>query len=288
MKKLTSLLMLLFAAIVINGQTIQKAKGIPAAQVMAGVLKNTGAGEIPNTVDVLKEGDPATPVTGIITCMFATMDVLKQAVDKNCNLIITHEPLYYNHLDVTTQFANDPVFLEKQKFIKDHKLVVWRFHDYIHTMRPDGIEMGMINKLGWKDYLTKGSTNHFELPEMTLNDLLKKLKAVFPKNSFYVIGKPEMKLRNVQLAEGAPGSALHIMLINNKNVDVLLAGESQQWETYEYMRDAVLQGKNKAVVFLGHINSEEAGMDYCATWIKGFIKDVPVNFVECGPSFWSY
>jgi hypothetical protein len=29
------------------------------------------------------------------------------------------------------------------------------------------------------------------------------------------------------------------------------------------MRDAVDQGKNKAIIFLGHINSEEAGMDYC-------------------------
>ena len=79
------------------------------------IIKNTGANEIPNTVDVIKEGDPQTQVTGIITCMFATMDVLKQAVAKNCNLIIVHEPLYYNHLDDTKQLQNDPVFLEKKK-----------------------------------------------------------------------------------------------------------------------------------------------------------------------------
>ena len=66
-----------------------------------------------------------------------------------------------------------------------------------------------------------------------------------------------------------------------------LAGESPQWETYEYMRDAVDQGRKKAIIFLGHINSEEAGMNYCSVWLKSFIKDMPVCFMEGGSSFWS-
>lgn len=105
---------------------------------------------------------------------------------------------------------------------------------------------------------------------------------------FYVVGNPDMKLSNVRLAVGAPGSARHIMLLEDTNVEVVVAGEAQQWETYEYIRDAVDQGRNKAIVFLGHINSEEAGMDYCSSWLKSFIKSVPVLFVESGSSFWSY
>jgi len=272
-------------SVVLHGQNINK---LTAEQVIATIIKNTGSSTIPNTVDVIKEGDPKTPVEGIITCMFATMDVLKQAIAKNCNLIVVHEPLYYNHLDDTKALQNDQVFLEKQRFITDHKLVIWRFHDYIHSMKPDGIETGMITKLGWKDYLVKGTSNQFVFPETTLKELLKSLKQVFPKNAFYVVGNPDMKLTNVRLAAGAPGSARHISLLENKNVDVVIGGEAQQWETYEYMRDAVEQGRNKAVIFLGHINSEEAGMDFCATWLKSFIKDVPVYFVEGGPSFWSY
>jgi putative NIF3 family GTP cyclohydrolase 1 type 2 len=272
----------------LNGQNPQNADKSTAEQLISTIIKNTGSFAIPNTVDVIKEGDPLTPITGIVTCMFATMDVLKQAVFKNCNLIVVHEPLYYNHLDNTTMFENDPVFLEKKRFINDHKLVIWRFHDYIHSMKPDGIETGMVTKLGWKNYLVKGTTNQFVMPETTLNELLKSLKRKFPKNAFYVVGKPDMKLSNVRLAVGAPGSATHIRLLEDKNVDVVLAGEAQQWETYEYMRDAVDQGRNKAIVFLGHFSSEELGMDYCASWLKSFIKNVPVYFIEGGPSFWSY
>jgi putative NIF3 family GTP cyclohydrolase 1 type 2 len=259
-----------------------------ADRVIAEIIKKTGSAQIPNTVDVIKEGDPATEIKGIVTTMFATMDVLKQAAAKNCNLIIVHEPLYYNHRDETTQFQNDPVFLEKQRFIKENKLVIWRFHDYIHRMQPDGIMSGMVTKLGWKNYVVNGHLDQYVLPETTLNGLLKNLKQVFPKNSFYVVGNPEMKLSKVRFAAGAPGSASHIRLLEDINVDVVLAGESPQWETYEYARDAVAQGRNKAIIFLGHIASEEAGMEFCAGWLKGFIKDIPVHFVESGPSYWSY
>jgi putative NIF3 family GTP cyclohydrolase 1 type 2 len=286
MKALSIFLSAMFVAIFsgLNGQNSHTT----AEQLIAGIIKNTGSRIIPNTVDVIKEGDPKTVVTGIVTCMFATMDVLKQAVDKHCNLIVVHEPLYYNHLDETNMFQNDQVFLEKKKFITDNKLVIWRFHDYIHSIKPDGIETGMVNKLGWKDFEVNGSTNQFVVPETSLLDLLKELKKVFPKNAFYVIGNPGLKVKNIRFALGAPGSARHIKLLEDNNVDVVLAGEAQQWETYEYMRDAVDQGRKKAIVFLGHINSEEAGMDYCCTWLKSFIHDVPVYFIESGPSYWSY
>jgi Uncharacterized conserved protein len=283
-----SMLLIIISSTLVSGQNLQNTHKSTAEQLIATIIKNTGSSAIPNTVDVIKEGDPQTPVTGIITCMFATMDVLKQAVIKNCNLLVVHEPLYYNHLDDTKTLQYDPVYLEKKRFITDHKLVIWRFHDYIHSMKPDGIETGMITKLGWKEYTVNGTTNQFVLPETTLKELLKNLKKVFPKNAFYVVGNPDMKLKNVRFAAGAPGSSRHISLLEDKNVDVVIGGEAQQWETYEYMRDAVDQGKNKAIIFLGHINSEEAGMDYCSSWLKDFIKDIPVYFVECGPSFWSY
>jgi putative NIF3 family GTP cyclohydrolase 1 type 2 len=259
-----------------------------ASDLIETIIKKTGSQVIPNTVDVIKEGSPDTPVRGIVTTMFATMEVLKQAVEKDCNMIIVHEPLYYNHLDETGWLKNDPVFLEKQKYIRDHKLVIWRFHDYIHSMKPDGIETGMLEKLGWQQFTVKGSQDQFRLPETTLGDLIVTLKGIFPKYTFYVVGNPAMKLVNVRLAPGAPGSRYHIEMLERPDVDVLLAGESPQWETYEYARDAVSQGRNKAIIFLGHIASEEYGMNFCAEWLEGFIRDIPVIFIESGPSYKAY
>src|SRR5258708_30394497 len=120
-----SLLVIFVASASLFGQN---ASSQNAGQVIDAIIRKTGSEIVPNTVDVIKEGDAATPVKGIVTCMFATMDILRQAVQKDCNLIIAHEPLYYNHLDDTKAFQNDAVFLEKKRFINDHQLVVWRFH----------------------------------------------------------------------------------------------------------------------------------------------------------------
>jgi putative NIF3 family GTP cyclohydrolase 1 type 2 len=280
----TSVVILCFAGS-LSGQTTQP---MTASAVIETIIKQTGSEPVPNTVDVFKSGDPQTPVKGIVTTMFATMDVLKKAVELKCNLIIAHEPVFYNHRDETAQFLNDPVFLEKKKFIDDNKLVVWRFHDYIHRIKPDAIDYGMALKLGWLKYTDSKNVEHFVIPETTLKELLKTLKKIFPGNAFNVIGNREMKLTKVAFSAGAPGSAVHFSMLEDNNVDVLIAGEVSQWETYEYARDAVSQGRNKAVIFLGHVTSEEPGMEYCADWLKGFFKNIPVYFVKSGPSYWTY
>ena len=184
----------------------QKPSSHTASSIIETVIKKTGSKPIPNTVDVIKAGDPQATVTGIVTCMFATMDVLKKAVEMNCNLIVTHEPLFYNHLDETSQFINDQVFLDKKKYIDDHKLIIWRFHDYIHSMKPDGINMGMAIKFGWEKYAEGDKMNRFVLPETTLAELVQYLKKIFPGSSFNVVGDPSMKLTRVNFAAGAPGS----------------------------------------------------------------------------------
>lgn len=274
--------------LLIWGQTASTSSTITSGQLIETIIKETGAAIVPNTVDVIKEGNPETPVNGIATCMFATMDVLKKAVEENCNLIITHEPLYYNHLDNTEQFQSDSVYLEKKKFIDDHKLVVWRFHDYVHRIPSDGIVSGMVEKLGWEDHQATDNPYRFSFTNTTLMGLLKNLKQTFPENNFHVIGDSDMPVSNVLYVPGASGSEAHIKQLQSSNVDVVVAGEVPQWETYEYARDAVLQGRKKAVVFIGHINSEEYGMKFSADWLHTFVKDIPVHFIECGSSYWSY
>lgn len=262
--------------------------GIPAGELIQLIIKNTKASTVTNSVDVIKEGDPATPVKGIITTMFATMEVLKQAVAKNCNLIIAHEPVFYNHADQTSQFQNDPVYLEKKKFIIDHQLVVWRFHDYIHRIQPDPMLSGFAKKTGWEKYHINNSLAQYKLPETTLKSLVVMLKKLYPQNALYIVGDPEMKLSKVRISPGASGSPRHISNLQDPEVDVVIAGETPQWETYEYVRDATQQGRRKAVIFLGHVVSEEPGMEFVVGWLKSFIKDTPVYFVEAGPSYWSY
>ena len=255
------------------------------ADVVALIKKHVTCSWADKTVDTFKAGAPEVPLKGIATCMFADMEVLKKAVAENCNFIITHEPVFYNHLDNTEAFQNDPVYEEKMKYIKEHKLVIFRFHDHIHATEPDGISTGMIDKMGLKKYATNGSLTFFKVPEKTLTAFAEELKNKLNLETIRVIGRPDMKFTHTAFMAGAPGGQRHIEMLRKPDVEVLIAGEAPEWETYLYANDAVSQGQNKAVIFLGHIKSEEAGMKYAADWLKTFIKDVPIHFIEDTPNF---
>ena len=95
-----------------------------------------------------------------------------------------------------------------------------------------------------------------------------------------------MKVSKVALSPGAAGAEAEIRALERENVEVLLVGETREWETVEYVADAVTQGRKKALIVIGHIPSEQAGMEECARWLKGFVKDVPVEFVAAKQPFW--
>ena len=120
-----------------------QSKALTAAEIIAQIQQHVGILWMKDTVDNIKAGDPNTPVTGIATTMMATLDVLQRAAANHQNLIITHEPTFYNHVDRPEGMAeSDAVWAEKRAFIEKHHLVVWRFHDHWHRMKPDGIFRG--------------------------------------------------------------------------------------------------------------------------------------------------
>jgi putative NIF3 family GTP cyclohydrolase 1 type 2 len=239
------------------------------------------------TVDTFKTGNPDDAITGIAVCMFADMETLRKAVASNCNLIIVHEPTFYSHLDKTDALEDDPVYRKKIEYINEHKLIIFRFHDHWHRTVPDGIYVGMINKLGWKANQTDQSMYFFKFEEQTVGGFAQKLQEKLKGSQLRIVGDPLMRFTHVALAVGASGSSSHIKLLNSESTELLVAGEGQEWETYQYVRDARMMGMKKAVIFTGHIASEEAGMEYCVTWLKTFITEIPITYIENGSSFWA-
>lgn len=259
-----------------------------AKELVALIRAHAGVQAPADTVDTFKTGKPETPVTGIAVCMFATVDVLKQAVAKGCNLIITHEPLYYNHRDELAALSQDPVVREKQAFIDQHHLVVWRFHDTVHAMQPDLILKGLVHTLGWERFQDPKSPFFFNVDRQTFQALQVELRHHFNRHSFQVVGDPEMEITRVCLLPGSAPFELQRKFLAEEGTELLIAGEAKQWETLEYVRDANLLGKRKALLLIGHAVSEEPGMQCTADWLRSFLPKTPVYFIESGASFWSF
>jgi hypothetical protein len=69
-------------------------------------------------------------------------------------------------------------------------------------------------------------------------------------------------------------------------VDLLVVSEAREWESGEYLRDAVHTDPKKVALVIAHETGEEAGMDNCAQWLRGFVTEVPVKFVETKDQMW--
>jgi len=77
-------------------------EGITARQIIERIQKNVGVPWRSETVDTFKAGNPETVVKGIATSFSATLDVCQRAHAAGRNLLIMHEPTFYNHTDTTT------------------------------------------------------------------------------------------------------------------------------------------------------------------------------------------
>jgi putative NIF3 family GTP cyclohydrolase 1 type 2 len=240
------------------------------------------------TVDTFKAGDPDTPVTGIAVTMMATFDVIQRAAAENRNLVITHEPTFYSHQDETSELEqeHDALYKAKADFIAAHHMIVWRFHDHWHRMTPDGIMTGMVRALAWGSYARAGDPGIFRMPETTLGDLASSIKQKLDAHTLRVVGDPEMKVTGVGLAPGFAGSSINRHVLQRPDVQVEVIGEAHEWEIVEYAADANTANLGKALIVIGHIPSEQAGMQECVRWLKTFVSEVPIALVPAKQPFW--
>ena len=81
-----------------------------------------------HTCDTVKSGNPDTEVTKVAVSMFATPEIVKEASAFGAELLIVHEPSYYNHFDSD---KNDSVPASlKEKLIKESGITVFRFENF--------------------------------------------------------------------------------------------------------------------------------------------------------------
>jgi len=248
-------------------------------QVIDLILTTIPGAPFKETVDTIKSGDDGVEVKGIVTTMFATIDVIRQTAALGANFIIAHEPTFYNHRDETAWLDKDQVFQFKDDLLKKYGIVVWRFHDYWHTHRPDGVQMGVLTKLGWQNYYNAENPRIIAVPSTTLGEVIKHAKKSLGIRQVRFIGDPKQVCKRIALMPGAAGGRPQIQLLQAEKPDVLIVGEVAEWETAEYIRDAQAMKLPMSLIVLGHAESEEPGMEWLVPWLQPKVSDIKVTNV---------
>ncbi len=255
--------------------TSEQKKSQTVGDIMDRFISEVPGGVLDKTVDTLKSGSRDTVVKGIVTSMFATVEVIRKAIGKGANFIIAHEPTFYNHEDNTDWLHGDVVYKYKYNLLKQNDIALWRNHDYIHKHRPDGVYQALVSKLGWGRYFNF-ETSVASLPSMSLKEVMEVIKEHLGIPTIRYIGSVTQVSKKILLLAGAPGGRRQITEIEKHKPDVVVCGEIQEWETSEYVRDARAMGQQLSLVVIGHIPSEESGSQYMADWIVKKIPGMPV------------
>jgi putative NIF3 family GTP cyclohydrolase 1 type 2 len=266
------------------GQPKTNSKALTVQDIIDLVIKDIPGAPFSQTVDTIKSGRGDQPVTGIISTMFATVKIIEEAARRNANFIIAHEPTFYNHTDDRNWVSNNTVVKQKLELLEKHKIAVWRFHDYWHTVRPDGILYGVLKKAGWTSYYKEGS-RILNIPAMSLQNLAEHFKKSLGITKVKVIGDLSQSCQRIGLIPGAAGGQAQVRLVESEHPDVLVVGEVHEWETAEYIRDALALGGKTSLIILGHSVSEEPGMNWLVDWLQPKIPGIPVAHIESGDPF---
>lgn len=254
---------------------------VTVGQVMELILKTIPNAPFPKTVDTLKSGSPDQNVTGIVSTMFATMEVIEKTAQLGANFIIVHEPTFYNHADETDWLKNDAVFQKKHELLEKNRIAVWRFHDYWHSHRPDGIYKGVIAALGWEAYTNAEKPRLVTLPApQPLKQVINHAKQKLGIAMMRVVGDPAQSCQRILLMPGASGGRSHILALGQEKPDVILCGEISEWETAEYVRDARQQGQKVSLGILGHIMSEAPGMQWLVPWLQPKFPGLKMTYID--------
>lgn len=254
-------------------------------EIINAIIAAVPGAPFPQTVDTIKSGDASQECTGIVTTFLASVDVIERAAALKANLIVTHEPTFYNHHDNAKWTADNRVVAAKRKLLEQYGIVIWRFHDTMHSIQPDPTILGLIQAMGWEGSRDANLLYSCCITPLTVRELAAALKQKLDLPSVRVVGDLDMICQTIAILPGIPPTEMQIGVFDQPNVDALICGEVHEWETPEYSRDALRLGSKKALFVIGHAASEEPGMRRITEWLQEKLPDQSIIFVPTGTPF---
>lgn len=237
------------------------------------------------SVDKYYSGSEENEVTRVVVTMFASIEVIRKAIDLGAELLIVHEPTYYSN-EETIDLEN-PAHKEKVRLLEESGLTIFRYHNHPHHMAEDFIDIATIKHSKLKGKITgkfHWAVTGFELDEpMTAEEVRCALRDNLNAKWTRVAGETDKKGKVIAFACGTPGNMM-TMLLNDK-IDFIVTGEACEWIYCEMAKDLASIGKNKALIVMGHCRSEYAGMIEVAERLQKNYSNLEVYHIESGDAY---
>ena len=232
------------------------------------------------TVDTIKAGDGDKPIQTVGVCWYPGLANLRAAIDLGCDLLLTHEPTWWDHHDKPGGWRDRGPGAQKTQLLTDSGMVVARLHDTWDNWPVHGIRDSLARGLGFTRFIGEDETRWhatYEVEPVSLREFARTIAArVAPlgEDSVQVIGDPELIVRRPSIGVGCGGPAEDMIDIGSDVLIVCFDGAS-------YWRDrARFAEQGVGVITLEHGTTEMWGIESLARYVGDTWTDLDIHYLE--------
>jgi hypothetical protein len=229
-------------------------------------------------VDTFKCGDPGAEVRGIAVGWMSYTWALEHALALGCNVFVTHEPTFYDHLDADQAVFRLPGAAAKQAFIAASGLIILRCHD-LWDLAP---EIGIPDS--WGRFLALGDPVQTApylrayavspQPAALFAGTLAARMAPLGQPGVQLLGPGEKRIERVALGTGAITPV--VGMLADLEADALIVTD----DGIDYWRDGALAIDLDVPIFVvNHPVSELPGVESLAGHLRDAFPGIPVHHI---------
>ena len=225
----------------------------------------------------LQVGDPENAVSAVLLCLDVTEDVLKEAEERECNMVVAHHPLIFKGLkSLTGADSTQKLVMEALK----KNIAVYSAHTNLDSVW-NGVSHEIARRLGVKDI--KVLEPRSGDPKVGLGvvgnvkpvpkiEFLRKLKDTFKVKALrYSAQSPSVVVRRVAVCGGSGASLIEEAM--KEKADILVTGDVKYHDFTSF-------GSEIIIADIGHYESELCSREILSRVIRAKCPDLTIYFSE--------
>lgn len=259
-----------------------------ANDVLQYLFENSPWVDRDRTVDGVKAGNPGREITKAGVCWMPSLSNLQAAHAAGCQLLVTHEPTFWEHSVGERRWRALEPGKTKQAFLDETGLVVLRAHDTWDNWPGAGIRDSWAQGLGLGAPIREGSVwrlhGLYEIPEQSLREfatyILERI-APLGEDSVQVIGDPNRRVRRPALGVGCIGPDTEMV---EAGADVLIVcfDGACYWGVRERLAEMGV-----AIITVEHGSTEMWGLENLCRHLAEVYPQVEFKYFAEHPRTWT-
>lgn len=225
----------------------------------------------------LQIGNPEMEVSAMLLCLDITEEVLEEAIERHCNLIVTHHPLLFKGLkEVTGRTATERIVI---RAIREN-VAIYSAHTNLDSAW-EGVSYEIAHILNVRSLrVLEPKEGHTEAGLGVIGDIqptpklqfLRNIKDAFKVKCLrYSAQSPQLVVRKVAVCGGAGASLIKAAI--SAGADIIITGDVKYHDFTTYGLDIIIAD-------IGHYESELCTKELFSRIIRSIYPDCVIYFSE--------